>query len=344
MSNIKFIRAGLFTTVQDGGRRGGQALGMPTAGAMDTYAFSLANALVGNDIGQSAIEATLLGPTLEIGADCVFAVTGADMGATLNGQKTELNRAYAARAGSILTLGAASALSRAYIAFAGGVGGSMVMGSRATYTKAAIGGIDGRRAKNGDTVELLCPSVKLKNMALRHAWGRLIPPYSSSPVLRVTLGPQSDYFSREGLDTLFSSEYTVTAESDRMGCRLSGAEVRFAEGKNGNIVSDAVAFGSVQIPSGQPIIMMADHQTTGGYAKPCCVISADIPLAAQLKAGDTVRFAPVTVDEAQAAHRAHMAALDEFIHMLRHGFIYRHRPYYMQLNGRNFAVTVDEIV
>ena len=118
----------------------------------------------------------------------------------------------------------------------------------------------------------------------------------------------------------------------------------FAEGKNGNIVSDAVAFGSVQIPSGQPIIMMADHQTTGGYAKPCCVISADLPLAAQLKAGDRVRFAPIEVNEAQAIYRRHMAELDEFIRIIEHGFIYRHRPYYAQLNGRGFAVTVDEIV
>ena len=176
MSKISFIQAGLFPTVQDGGRRGYQSLGMPTAGAMDTYAFSLANALVGNAINQSAIEATLLGPTIEIDTDCVFAVTGADMGAALNGQSIELNRAYAAKAGSVIALGPAKWGSRGYIAFAGGVGGSMVMGSRATYTKAAIGGIDGRKAKNGDTVELLCPKAELKNMPLRHAPSGLIPP------------------------------------------------------------------------------------------------------------------------------------------------------------------------
>lgn len=344
MSKISFIQAGLFTTVQDGGRRGYQSLGMPTAGAMDTYAFSLANALVGNSLDQSAIEATLLGPTIEIDTDCVFAVTGADMGATLNGQSIELNRAYAARAGSVIALGPAKWGSRGYIAFAGGVGGNMVMGSRATYTKAAIGGIDGRKAKNGDTVELLCPKAELRNMALRHAPSGLIPPYSAAPTLRVTPGPQSDYFDRAGFDALFGAEYTVTAETDRMGCRLSGANVPFAEGKNGNIVSDTVAFGSVQIPSGQPIIMMADHQTTGGYAKPCCVISADLPLAAQLKAGDKMRFAPIEVSQAQAIYRRHMAELDEFIRIIEHGFIYRHRPYYAQLNGRGFAVTVDEIV
>lgn len=231
-----------------------------------------------------------------------------------------------------------------YIAFAGGVGGSMVMGSRATYTKAAIGGIDGRKAKNGDTLELLCPKAELRNMALRHAPSGLIPPYSAAPTLRVTPGPQSDYFDKAGFDALFGAQYTVTAETDRMGCRLSGANVPFAEGKNGNIVSDAVAFGSVQIPSGQPIIMMADHQTTGGYAKPCCVISADLPLAAQLRAGDRMRFAPIEVNEAQAIYRRHMAELDEFIRIIEHGFIYRHRPYYAQLNGRSFAVTVDEIV
>ena len=205
MSKISFIQAGLFTTVQDGGRRGYQSLGMPTAGAMDTYAFSLANALVGNDINQSAIEATLLGPTIEIDTDCVFAVTGADMGATLNGQSIALNRAYAARAGSVIALGPAKWGSRGYIAFAGGVGGDMVMGSRATYTKAAIGGIDGRKAKNGDTLELLCPKAELRNMALRHAPSRLIPPYSAAPTLRVTPGPQSDYFDKAGFDALFGA-------------------------------------------------------------------------------------------------------------------------------------------
>ena len=181
-------------------------------------------------------------------------------------------------------------------------------------------------------------------MPLRHAPSGLIPPYSAAPTLRVTPGPQSDYFGKAGFDALFGAQYTVTAEADRMGCRLSGANVPFAEGKNGNIVSDAVAFGSVQIPSGQPIIMMADHQTTGGYAKPCCVISADLPLAAQLRAGDRVRFAPIEVSQAQAIYRRHMAELDEFIRIIEHGFIYRHRPYYAQLNGRGFAVTVDEIV
>lgn len=199
MSKIRFIQAGLFTTVQDGGRRGYQSLGMPTAGAMDTYAFSLANALVGNDINQSAIEATLLGPTIEIDTDCVFAVTGADMGATLNDQSIELNRAYAAKAGSIIALGPAKWGSRGYIAFAGGVGGSMVMGSRATYTKAAIGGIDGRRAKNGDEVELICPKAELKNMPLRHAPSGLIPPYSAAPTLRVTPGRRATILTRRAL-------------------------------------------------------------------------------------------------------------------------------------------------
>lgn len=119
-------------------------------------------------------------------------------------------------------------------------------------------------------------------------------------------GRRATILTRRALTRCSALQYTVTAETDRMGCRLSGANVPFAEGKNGNIVSDAVAFGSVQIPSGQPIIMMADHQTTGGYAKPCCVISADLPLAAQLRAGDRVRFAPIEVNEApghiQAAH------------------------------------------
>lgn len=343
MAGLKVLQSGLHTAVQDGGRHGYQRIGMPVAGAMDPAALYIANTLVGNDACAPALEATLAGPTLMLDTPCVFALAGADMGATLNGAPVEVNRAYAAAARSVLALGAAKQGCRGYIAFAGGVGGQFIMGSRSTYEKAHIGGMDGRRLLAGDELELPAPCAVLKNMPLRRAPRELLPPYSAAPTLRVTPGPQADSFSKLGLDILFGSEYTVTAQSDRMGCRLEGPAIEFAPGKGGNIISDAVAFGSVQIPSGKPIIMLADHQTTGGYAKPCCVIAADIPLAAQLKPGDKVRFSPISVYAAQQLYKQQRSKLEGFAATLASSFIFKHKPYWAQFGGAMQRIEVSEI-
>lgn len=341
---ISFIKSGLMTTVQDGGRTGYQRFGMPTAGAMDRYAMYLANILVGNDMDAAVLEATVSGPKLLFQTGCAFAITGADMKARLDGMPVEPNRAYSAQKGSLLELRYAMSGCRSYIAFAGGLAVQSVMGSCSTYTKAKIGGIDGRRANDGDTIKLLSPKKTLKNMALRHAGGALIPAYGSGVTLRVTLGPQQDRFTEAGLAALFSEEYTVTSESDRMGCRLMGKELELEGNKTADIVSDAVAFGSVQAPNGRPIIMMADHQTTGGYAKPCCVITADIPLAAQLKPGNKVRFMPISVEQAQSIHLEHMKRLKAFSDMIEHGFLLKHRPLLMHLAGRSLNIQVNEVL
>lgn len=343
MAAIEFIHSGALTLIQDGGRLAYQHMGMPVSGAADMYAMYLANALVGNPLNAAAIECTLLGPTIRIEPECVFAITGADMAATLNGQAIEPNRAYYAAKGSTLALGAAKSLVRSYIAFSGETDIACVLGSRSTYERAAIGGIGGRRIHPHDRVELIRPRAELKNMHIRFAPRALIPPYSMNPVLRVTPAPQCDYVTKAGFDTLFSSKYRVLNQSDRMGLRLEGESVEFCEGKGANIISEAVALGAVQLPSGKPIIMLADHQTTGGYAVPCSVITADIPLAAQLKGGDTVRFMPVSVEEAQSAHRNYMRKLYEFFDMLEHGFTYRHKPYFIQRGQMLYNISVDEI-
>ncbi len=343
MAGIEFIQSGALTLIQDGGRHGYQHIGMPVAGAADRFALYLANTLVGNPIDAAAIECTLLGPTIKIETRCAFAITGADMAATLNSQPIVPNRAYIAEAGSTLALGAAKTLCRSYIAFAGAMDIPNELGSRSTYEKAAIGGIGGRRIRPHDKLELICPNAEPKNMALRHAPRALIPPYSSNPVLRVTPAPQCDDITAAGFGTLFHNEYRVTNQSDRMGLRLEGESVEFVEGKGANIISEAVALGAVQLPSGKPIIMLADHQTTGGYAVPCCVIAADIPLAAQLKGGDTVRFTPVSVEEAQSQYRSYMHALNEFADMFEHGFIYRHKPCFIQQGQMLYNISVEEI-
>lgn len=343
MAAIEFIQSGALTLIQDGGRFAYQYMGMPVSGAADRYAMYLANVLVGNLPDAAIIECTLLGPTIKIEPTCVFAITGADMAARLNGQAIEPNRAYTAPAGSTLALGAAKSLVRSYIAFSGGMNVTKTLGSSSTYERAAIGGINGRKILPHDRIELVCPKAELKNMHFRFAPHALIPAYSSNPILRVTPAPQSDYITAAGLNTLFTSEYRVMNQSDRMGLRLEGKSVEFCEGKGASIISEAVALGAVQIPSGKPIIMLADHQTTGGYAVPCSVIEADIPLAAQLKGGDTVRFTPVTVEEAQLAHRKHMRLLYEFSDMLEHGFTYHHKPYFIQKEQMLYNISVEEI-
>ena len=347
MAKFTVCVPGLLTTVQDRGRMGYAASGFSPSGVMDRRAFSLGNLLVGNAANAPAIEFAFAGPTLEFENDAVVAITGADFNPRLDEERAPMYQAFVVRAGQRLSMPAAERGVYGYLAIAnGGVDVPRVMGSASTNLKCGLGGFEGRRFAFGDVVNFHDTTPNpYYDFGPNHY--RNDPFYHFEYLtqeIRVVPGPQSDLFTSRGIDTFYKERYQVSAQTDRMGCRLSGANVPFAEGKNGNIVSDAVAFGSVQIPSGQPIIMMADHQTTGGYAKPCCVISADLPLAAQLKAGDRMRFAPIEVNEAQAIYRRHMAELDEFIRIIEHGFIYRHRPYYAQLNGRGFAVTVDEIV
>ena len=340
--SITILNPGMLTSVQDLGRIGYQQYGVSVSGVMDPRSASIANILVDNDEGEAVLECTMMGPHLRFDAPNIIAITGGDLGATLDGQSIDTYRAVPVNAGQTLRFTMLRTGCRAFVAFAGGLDIPVVMGSRSTDMKAKIGGYQGRKLQKDDVIAFRAPKTDLKNLGVRHISPEFVP--RAEYKLRVVLGPQDDAFTELGAMTFLSSVYTLTPEFDRMGCRLSGANVPFAEGKNGNIVSDAVAFGSVQIPSGQPIIMMADHQTTGGYAKPCGVISADLPLAAQLRAGDRMRFAPIEINEAQAIYRRQMAELNEFIRIIEHGFIYRHRPYYAQLNGRGFAVTVDEIV
>lgn len=307
---IVFQRKGLLTTVQDLGRFGYQRYGMPVCGAMDPLALALGNILVGNPRGEAALEATVMGPTVLFEEPEVFALTGGDFAPTLNGAPIENNRAYAARPGDVLSLPLSKSGARAYIALAGGLAVEEVMGSRSTCLKAGVGGLGGRAVLAGDGIGLRAPVPSLPRMAERFAPADLPPAYGDRVTVRFTYGPQDDLFSPAGKRAFVTGEYTVSDRSDRMGYRLAGPAVGRAAGSDGNIVSDGVCFGSVQIPDGRPIVMMADRQTTGGYPKIGCVIAADLPLLAQLKTGDSVRFRPVSVAAAQAVYRRQRQALD----------------------------------
>ena len=307
--SIQVITPGALTTVQDLGRSGYQAFGVPVSGVMDPRAMRLANILCDNPEEEAVLECTLLGPTLKFTADNVIALTGGDLGATLDGQPLAPYGAYAVKSGQTLRFTAPKTGCRAYLAFHGGLDIPPVMGSRSTYLKAKLGGFSGRKLEKGDELGFRAPMATIPNLDVRRFTPEFVP--REVYTLRVVLGPQDDAFSEEGLQTFLNETYTVTPEFDRMGCRLNGTAIAHKNGAD--IISDGIAFGAIQVPaSGTPIIMLADRQTTGGYTKIANVISADFRLLSQLKANDKVRFAKVSVAAAQDAKRAERDALRVF--------------------------------
>ena len=304
--SITVLAPGLLTTVQDMGRTGYQQFGVSVSGVMDPRAAAIANILVGNEEGEAVLECTMMGPQLRFERDNCIAVTGGDLGPTVDGRPVENYRAIPVRAGQVLKFTGLKTGCRAFVAFSGGLDLPVVMGSRSTDLKAGLGGVKGRKLKPGDEIGFRAPSGELRNMAQRAIAPEFRP--REEYALRVVLGPQDDCFTREGLETFSSQVYTVGAEFDRMGCRLEGPPIHHKNG--GDIISDGIAFGAIQVPSsGNPIIMLADRQTTGGYTKIAGVITADFRILAQLKAGDRVRFNVVSVDEAQEALLTQRAAL-----------------------------------
>lgn len=292
---IRIDFAGPLTTVQDGGRLGFMSVGFSAGGAMDSYSMRLANILVGNEEGEGVLEMTFMGICCEFDSDSVIALTGADMSPLVNGEPIPRNEAVSVHAGDRLEMKMAVSGMRCYLAVAGGFDLEKAKGSLSTNLKCKIGGFMGRKLMAGDEIPLK-RSARLKGK--RRA--EVCEDYSEKITVRVILGPQDDYFTEKGKKTFFSSEYRVSDKSDRMGIRLSGIAV---ENKDGvDIVSDAIAMGSVQIPaSGEPIIMMADRQTTGGYAKIATVITADLPLLAQARPNDKLFFREVSYSQALKA-------------------------------------------
>lgn len=292
---IEIITPGLLTTVQDFGRVGVMKNGFTQNGAMDRYSMTVANRLCGNCDSAPVLEMTVLGVTARFTQDTVICVSGADFGAKINDKPIKRNKAYKINKGDILSMGAAKSGMRAYLAVAGGIVGEYVFGSASTNLKFAFGGHFGKKLQSGDVLSIGTGAFPLGEI---DKWEIPESEYSKDAQLRVVLGPQNEMFTDEDIRLFLSQEYEVNAQSDRMGIRLSGEPLK---SKNGmDIISDGIVFGSVQVPnSGEPIILMADHQTTGGYAKIATVISVDLPRASQLSAGNTVRFKSVTVEEAE---------------------------------------------
>ena len=290
---LHILTPGLQTTVQDRGRFGYQSAGIGVSGAMDQDAYAAANYLVGNHRGEAALEMTLLGASIQFDGDCVCALTGADMNATLDGEPMERYRPFCIAEGQVLTLGYAVNGCRAYLAIQGGIDIPPVLGSRSTNLKAGLGGLQGRPLRRGDV--LSAPGgVDIVYLQRK----RPTPFFSQQVTVRVIPGPQAKAFTQKGFDTLWTKTFILSDKSDRMGLRLGGPSIETVSGSD--IVSDGIAPGSIQITSaGQPIILMADRQTTGGYAKIGTVCSFDLPTLAQLQPGAVIGFREISVEQAQ---------------------------------------------
>jgi biotin-dependent carboxylase-like uncharacterized protein len=304
---IAVLQPGLFTTIQDEGRPGFRAFGMPVGGALDSRAYALANLLAGNGPGAAAVEMTLRGATFRFERDAYVALAGADMRPELDGASVETWSAFPVRPGSVLSFSGVADGCRTYLAVRGGIDVPLVLGSRSTYARAGVGGLAGRPLVRGDVLPV--GAAPPGTAAPRRLAARFVPRRRRELSLRVLLGPQDDRFSREGLATFLGSVYTVTDRNDRMGYQLEGPAIRHADGPD--IVSDGLLPGAVQVPgSGMPIVMMADCPTVGGYAKIAAVIGADLPELAQARRGDRVRFARCTLRQATGALRRERAALE----------------------------------
>lgn len=309
MNIITIVNPGLLTTVQDRGRSGWQRYGMPVSGAMDLYSLMLANMLVGNDPGEAALEATLTGPEMVFGTDTAVAITGADMGPYINNLPVRLNTTLFVSAGDTLSFTGLKNGARCYIGFSGGIDVPVIMGSRSTYLMGMTGGFMGRALKEGDILQIGRPE---RRITARKVPESLLPLYSSTQTLRIIPGPEAGMFGMEGLRTFLTTGYQVSTSSDRMGYRLSGSPIGHQNSK-ADIISSGVAAGTVQVPGdGQPLLLMADRQTTGGYPRIAVVISADMTLAAQLKPGDVIRFSESRIDEAQDILRSRLELMEEY--------------------------------
>jgi len=304
MGNVLQIKApGPLSTIQDAGRRGFQASGFSPGGAMDLPAARAANLLVGNAMDMAVLEMTMMGITAKFECAAYFALTGADFDARLNDVPVPAYQAVRARAGDEMSCGFAVTGCRGYLAVAGGFAIDPVLGSCSTNLKCGLGGFEGRKLAAGDVLPLRYPEIPLSRAG---EYRMPVPDYTKGKArtgaadiaLRAVPGPQESAFTQEGIVQFFSGQYAVTPASDRMGIKLDGSKIETHAGSD--IISDGIAAGSVQVPaSGQPIVMMADRQTTGGYAKIATVISADLHLLAQARPGGLVRFVSVDVREAQ---------------------------------------------
>jgi biotin-dependent carboxylase-like uncharacterized protein len=310
---LRVLAPGLLTTVQDLGRPGYQSLGIPVSGALDHVGLRAANALVGNPPGTGTLEVAYVGPTLAVDADeARLSFAGADAAIEIfpdqtasSGRRIETMRSVRMRRGEVIRIGSLTRGAVLYVGVEGGFAITPVLGSVSTYLRGGIGGWHGRALAEGDLLPLR-QNIASQGEDRRFERLDLTPPDR----LRAIAGPQNDYFSHDAIETFFNSEYRIGANADRTGMRLEGPPLEHSR----SFTSDGIAPGSIQVPgNGQPIVLLADRQTVGGYPKIATVISADLPALGRMPIGAKIRFAPVTMEEAAAARRKLIADIDELV-------------------------------
>lgn len=305
---FEIVQPGIFSTVQDLGRKGYLASGIPPSGAMDRFALKMGNLLVRNPLGEAGIEVTAVGPTIRVLEDTVMAFTGGVFDIRKNGRPVPQWEAVGVRKGDLISVGKQGKGWRGYLCIAGGIDVPLVLGSKSTYTMGALGGFRGRPLKKGDIV-LSGPSREaLGALQGRKVRKEILPDLENAKVLRVVMGPQDDYVAQESIETFLSTSYKVSSKANRVGYRFEGPQFKFRQVEKAkdagsdpsNIVDDGNAIGAIQIPGGvEPICLAVDGVSMGGYVKIACLIAADMDRMAQLKIGDIMRFESVTVDHAR---------------------------------------------
>ncbi|MDR6524120.1 urea carboxylase [Variovorax paradoxus] len=323
--SLEVVKPGLLSTFQDLGRIGSQAIGMPVCGAMDPLSHGIANLIAGNTAEEATLEITLMGPSLRFGRDSLIALAGADLSPTLQPAGTDaatpipMLQPVHVPAGALLQFGKRRGGLRSYLALAGGFGLPAAMGSRSTYLRGALGGFQGRALRKGDVIALPAftpgaPTVVTPTAsALLHG---LLERGAAGATVRIVEGPEWPQFTDASHRTLLSEDYRIGSQSDRMGYRLEGPVLQRTAPRD--MLSEAVAFGTMQVPpDGQPIVLMADRQTSGGYPRIAQVAGVDLPLLAQRMPGESIRFERIALEAAQRLLQRRASAMASLARALR---------------------------
>ncbi len=311
--SLEIIDVSGLATIQDSGRTGWRRFGVPSSGPMDAFAFHAANKLAGNITNEAVIEIGLGDIALRALRDCVIAVAGVGYRLSIYIWDFPLWSSYYVRAGWTVRLNKLDSGMWTYLAISGGVQTQPVLDSQSTNLRGHFGGLDGRQLQVGDVLKSGMPSISLNELAARTLPKATHPAYGDNPVVDVIMGPQGNYFTDESITTFMSQEYSVSHTSDRMGYRLEGAALKHRN--KAELISEGMTMGAIQVPAnGQPIVMMADSPTTGGYPKIGTVASADLPLLAQCVPGRSkIRFRETTVAKAQKKYRVLMSGLEKIV-------------------------------
>jgi antagonist of KipI len=311
--SLEVVEVSGFATVQDSGRKGWRQFGVPVSGPMDMFAFQAANKLAGNPVGYAGIEIGLGDAIFQPRQDCVIAVTGAGYQLSVAAWEFALWGSFFVRAGWNIRLNKTSDGMWAYLAVTGGVQTQPILDSRATYLRGGFGGLGGRQLHPGDVIQTGVSSHLSYELSAHILSHEARPNYGTHPTLDVILGPQADSFSEESVETFLSSEYSVDLTSDRMGYRLKGPPLKHHS--KTELISEGITYGAIQIPAnGEPIVMMADCPTTGGYPKIGTVVSTDLPVLAQCVPNKSrIRFRQTTIEKAQKRYRQLMRGLSRIV-------------------------------